>query len=84
MKKIIYIILWVFFGLILSSIFHAIIEIIYLNWAQNNNMPIHWVLNGACALPLWLIILLLILGIVFGIWLGLIAWRKVYIEKLRK
>ena len=78
MKKIVYIILWIFLGLILSFIFHAVIEIIYLSWAKENNAPIHWVLNGACALPSWLIILLPVLGIIFGIWLGLIAWRKVY------
>lgn len=83
MKKIVYIALWIILGLILSSIFHAVIEIFYLKWAEANNIVVHWTLNGACALPLWLIILLPILSIIFGVWLGLTAWRKVYIEKVR-
>ena len=78
MKKIIYIILWLLFGLIISFIFHAIIEMIYLNWALKNNIDVRWVLNGDCALPLWLIILLPILGIIFGLWCGFVAWRKIY------
>jgi len=66
MKKIVYIILWVFLGLILSFIFHALIEIIYLNYTKAHNLTLHWTLSGACALPLWLIFLLPLLGIIFG------------------
>ena len=84
MKKVVYVILWIFLGLILSFIFHAAIEIFYLRWAEKNSVAISWVLNGACALPLWLIILLPILGIIFGLCLGLIAWQKIYVEKVRR
>jgi len=83
MKKAFYIVLWVFLGFILSMILHSFIEIIYLNWADKNDVAINWTLNSSCALPLWLIILLLVLGIVFGTWLGVIAWRKIYVEKVR-
>lgn len=83
MKKIVYLILWIILGLILSFIFHAVIEILYLSWADKNNIVVNWVLNGACALPLWLIILLPILFAILGLWLGLIAWRKIYIEHRR-
>lgn len=78
MKRIIYVILWIFLGLILSFIFHAIIEIFYLRWMEKNSLTVNWILNGACALPLWLIILLLILGIIFGLCIGLMAWQKIY------
>jgi len=83
MKKLFYVSLWVVLGLVLSIILHAIIEIIYLKWAENNNITVSWALNHSCALPLWLIIMLTIAGIVFGLWLGLIAWHKVYVEKTR-
>ncbi len=81
MKKIVYIILWVALGLILSFILHGIIEIFYLKWANANNIVVDRVLNGACYLPIWLIVLLPILGIAFGVWAGLFFWRKIYIEK---
>ncbi len=77
-KKIVYLILWIFLGFILSFIFHAIAEMIYLRWTEENNLVVNWVLNGACALPLWLIIILPILGIIFGLWCGLKAWKKIY------
>ena len=83
MKKFVYIILWVILGLVLSFVAHAIIEILYLRWANNNNVVIHWVLNGDCALPLWLIIILPILGIIVGLWCGFVAWRKIYVEHVR-
>ena len=82
MKKILYIVLWVVLGLMLSFILHAIIEIAYLRWAEANNVIVKFVLGGSCALPLWLIILLPILGVIFGLWVGQIAWNKVYVEKI--
>jgi uncharacterized membrane protein YeaQ/YmgE (transglycosylase-associated protein family) len=83
MKKAVYIILWIILGLVLSFIAHAIIEILYLRWANNNNISVHWILNGNCALPLWLIIALPILGIIFGLFCGFVAWRKIYAEHTR-
>jgi len=78
MKKIFYIILWIIFGLILSFILHALIEMIYLNWADKNNITVNWALNGDCALPLCLIILLPIIGIIFGLWGGLRLGKNIY------
>ncbi|MFA6493261.1 MAG: hypothetical protein WCV58_03940 [Patescibacteria group bacterium] len=83
MKKVSYIILWIFLGLILSFGLHAIIEVIYLGWAQKHNVIVSWALSGSCALPLWLIILLPVLGMIFGIYCGLKAWQKIYVEKVR-
>lgn len=83
MKKAIYIILFALLGLIFSFILHAIVEIIYLNWAERNDVIVSWTLNQSCTLPLWLIVLLPILGIVSGIWLGFLGWKKIYVEKIR-
>lgn len=81
MKKTIYILLTAFLGLLLSFIAHGIIEMIYLSWAQKNNVPVKWVTvlgGGLCSLPIWLIYLLPILGIIFGVALGFYWWKKVY------
>ena len=76
MKKVVYVILWVVLGLILSFVLHAEIEIWYLRFAEANNWTVNWILNGSCALPLWLFVLLPVLGVVFGIVLGQVAWRR--------
>lgn len=80
MKKTIYIILAAFLGLILSFIAHAALEIVYLGWAEEHARTVKWVTvwEGTCALPFWLIYLFPILGIVFGIVLGFLWWKKVY------
>ena len=76
MNKLVYIILGIMIGGILSFILHALIEIVYINMTDVN---VPWtVYHGEpfCALPWWLIITLPILGIIFGIWLGLYMWKN--------
>jgi hypothetical protein len=84
MKKIIYIILWVLLGLLISFILHAIIELLYLKFT--NPVNLHWtkVFGGVCALPFWLIYLLPILGLIFGIWAGFFFWQVVYVKQNKK
>lgn len=87
MKRILYLILTTILGILLSFFIHAGIELIYLNWVVKNHIAIKWtyVIGGnACALPLWLIYLLPILGIIFGLWLGFYWWNKVYGNKNKK
>lgn len=79
MKKIIFVALPVILGILLSFVAHAVIEILYLNWAIRTNAVIEWTrVSGdkSCALPFWLIYLLPVLGIVFGFWFGLCWWKK--------
>jgi len=80
MKKIIFIVLAIILGIILSFLVHAIIEIVYLSWVIKSNASIEWVSvfgeEDKCALPIWLIYLLPVLGIIFGFWLGLYLWQK--------
>ena len=81
LKKIIYLLLSVELGLILSFLIHALVEIIYLKNTDSAAVDWHSVLGkGACALPVWLQIGLLVLGIVGGYLLGRWWWRIVYIE----
>ena len=79
MKKVFYIFLWVVLGLILSFILHGVIEIIYLHWAEKNNVVVNWILGGSCTLPLWLVVLLPVVFTILSVWCGLVAWRKIYI-----
>ena len=86
MKKIVYIIAAAFLGFLFSFILHAILEMIYLNYALKNNLEIIWTTvfgKDVCALPLWLIITLPILGIIFGLAMGFKWWDIIYIKKKR-
>jgi len=78
--KAIYVLLTVVFFLIISFIIHAIIELLYLWWAQSVSTEIVWtgVFGKSCALPLWLIYLLPIVAIFVGIGLGFFWWKKIY------
>jgi len=79
-KKTIYLIASTVFGIILSCIAHAVIEIIYLQQADN----ITWYSQGgvgACALPPAVQYGLVLIGIVGGYFLGRYWWKIVYIER---
>ena len=79
MKKTLYIILGVVFGIFLSIFVHAMIEEIILWQAARTNAALKWTeLFGkqVCVLPLWLIIMLPVLGIIFGVFLGDYLYKK--------
>ncbi|MFC1618274.1 hypothetical protein ACFL2B_03275 [Patescibacteria group bacterium] len=83
-KKIVYIFIAALLGLILSFIAHAIIEIIYLDWLTRTGQDITWPEffgHSGCALPIWLQVLLPILGIAGGLWIGFWGYKKVYENK---
>lgn len=80
-KKIIYIILAMILGVILSFIAHAFIEIFYLSYSFNQRIsPEPSSLNSQCYLPSSLQIALFIAGLIGGYFLGRFWWRKVYGE----
>lgn len=72
MKKTIYVIISAVFGVLLSFIVHAVIEIKYLNWADSHDLTVDWhsIAGLSCALSPWLSTSLFITGIIFGVWLG--------------
>ena len=84
MKKITYIIAWIILGLVLSFLAHTGLEIIYIKYAIKNNIVIdsQTVLgHGYCALPAYLQLGLVILGIILGYLAGIYFWRIIYVEK---
>lgn len=83
-KKIIYIALTIFLGLVLSFIAHAFFEMAIIESALSRGELVEgtYFLGVAwCALPVWSQFTLPILGVVGGYFLGQCWWRIVYIEK---
>lgn len=78
LKQIIYLVAWVMLGIFLSFIFHALIEIWYLDWALKQNIFIKF--YGNCALPPVLQAGIFIAGAVGGFFLGRFWWRKIYLR----
>ncbi|QQG52437.1 MAG: hypothetical protein HY931_03915 [Candidatus Falkowbacteria bacterium] len=78
-KKAIYLVAFIFFGLLLSFNLHSLMEVGYLELAARHNLAVHF--YGICALPPFIQILLPILGIIFGLYFGLYWWRKIYLER---
>ena len=78
--KALYIFLTVVLMLILSFIIHAAVELVYLGWAESAGVEIIWanVSSKSCALPLWLVYILPIAAIIFGVFLGFFWWKKIY------
>lgn len=84
MKKIIYILAWIFLGILLSFLTHAALEISYIKYALANDVALadQSVFGHAyCALPGIVQIGLLLAGAVFGLWAGMYFWKAIYIEK---
>ena len=83
-KKTIYIILAMVLGLILSFVLHAVIEIYYINYLLGKGvLPEPSLLIHQCYLPSALQIILLLIGLLAGYFLGCVWWRIIYIERKR-
>ena len=83
LKKIVYVILTMFLGLLLSAIAHAFIEMAYIKEALRSGVIIQTnsLLGSHCYLPAYLEFILYLVGIIGGYFLGQTWWRIVYIEK---
>ncbi|MCH7491969.1 hypothetical protein IID19_00045 [Patescibacteria group bacterium] len=79
-KKMIYISLSSLLGIMISYIFHAAIEISYINSTDVTKWYKHLGV-GSCALPPYIQYGLLAIGAVGGVMVGFHWWRIVYIEK---
>jgi hypothetical protein len=83
-KKIIYLIATTFLGILLSLIIHGLLEILYLKILIDRGSQINWTSYfgfKSCALPIYLQIGLLLVGVIGGFFLGIFWWRKVYEKK---
>jgi len=70
-------------GVIVSYGLHAVIELWWISYAQQNGIPITWTYHfgkGLCALPPIVQYGLLALGVAGGALVGPIWWKWVYIE----
>jgi|SaaInlStandDraft_6_1057023.scaffolds.fasta_scaffold402995_1 hypothetical protein len=85
MKKIIYIALTTFLGLILSFLVHAIAEMSYIKYALAKGIILvdhTFFIGGAyCVLPVWLQVGIFILGVGGGFYLGFRWWDYIYVQK---
>ncbi len=83
MKRTFYIVLATLLGVIVSYGVHAVVELVYLDWAQDAGRSIVWTKHfgvGSCALPPWFQYGLLAAGIIGGFLVGRVWWRWVYVE----
>ncbi len=76
LKKVVYVLLAVFLGILLSFIIHGLIEMLYLKIAADRGIAVTWTFS--CALPAFLQIGLVLAGIIGGFFLGLYWWKKIY------
>lgn len=80
MKKIIYIILFTFLGILLQFLIHGLVEIWYIGLLINNFSRYGFGLSW----PQWFIIhhiatvILFVAGALFGFWQGKFWWRRIY------
>jgi len=80
LKKIVYLCASVLLGLLISIIFHSVLEMIYLNIALKQSWKI--VFYGSCALHPLIKIIIIILGLWGGYLFGRYWWYKIYIERI--
>jgi hypothetical protein len=86
MKKKVYIALFIFLGILLQFLIHAIVEISYIVML---NADFEKYSFGFSWNQLYIIhhigtFFLLVAGISFGLWQGKFWWKKIYVEKIRE
>ena len=86
LKRIIYLIVSICIGILMSYIAHALLEIWQLTKMEEKGYQVAWYDHfgvGVCALPPYLQYGIFVLGILGGLFLGFWGWRIVYVEKRR-
>jgi hypothetical protein len=80
MKKIAYIALFGFLGVLVSTLLHAVIELKVLHFLLTDfsqyNLGMSW--SQWFTVHFWGSIVLLLLGIGIGIWQGVYWWQRLY------
>ncbi len=84
MKRIIYIICFIIFGVVLQFLVHIVIEVLYINLLLKDFQKY----SLGFSLDQWFIIhyigtvIFLIAGILFGFWQGIYWWKRLYENKV--
>ena len=78
-KKIIYLTASAILGILLSLIFHGLVEMAYLNWAIGKGNEIQF--YGGCGLWPGFQIAILAAGAIGGFFLGRLWWRIIYVDR---
>jgi len=83
MKKLVYIILFTFLGVLIQFLIHGLVEIWYIGLLMNNfptySLGLSW--------PQWFLIhristvILFVAGALFGFWQGKFWWKIIYEKK---
>ena len=83
MKKIIYIICFTFLGFLLQILVHAGVEIFYIRmlWKdfEKYSLGLSW--NQLILIHYIGSIVLVVIGILFGLWQGIYWWKRLYENK---
>jgi len=83
MKKVIYIILFTFLGILLQFLIHGLIEVWYIGLLTSNFVKYGFGLSWSQ----WFIIhhiatvILFLVGALFGFWQGKLWWKRLYEKK---
>lgn len=79
-KKVIYIILFTFLGIILQLLLHALVENLYIKLLTTNFSRYSLGLSWAQWFTIHYIgtIILFVIGALLGFWQGIFWWKKIY------
>lgn len=81
-KRVAYMVLSIFLGLLIGEFVHLFIELVYMKkiMAVGGVLKTSYFLGMASFLPMPVEPLFLLAGLLLGIWIGITGWRVVYIE----
>jgi hypothetical protein len=83
LKRFCYMTLAIILGLLLGTFVHLFVELAYFKKAQETGMdlPVNHFLGIYSFLPMPFVLMALLAGLVFGIWLGTWGWNMVYVQR---
>lgn len=83
LKRMAYMTMSVLLGLLLGTFMSLFLELVYVRRApmMGSSLQTHYFLGLASYLPYFVQPMFLLIGLIFGVWLGFWGWKMVYIER---